>query len=317
MMNGPAVMTKLRIAFMGTPDFARVALKELVKAGHDVVCVYSQPPRPAGRGHKETPGPVHAWAADHGIEVRTPVSLKSDVEKQAFADLNLDVAVVAAYGLILPKAILDAPKMGCLNIHASLLPRWRGAAPIQRAILAGDDKTGVTIMQMDVGLDTGDMLLVDEIAITSATYANALHDDLAEMGGRLIVEALEKLPTGDLVATPQPENGVTYAAKLEKAEARLDFADDACVLERKIRAFTPWPGAYFDLGKERIKVQVAEIIADASGQPGEIIDDQLTIACGSSGALRPTRIQRSGKAAMDADAVLRGFDKLAQGVILA
>ncbi|MEQ5778297.1 methionyl-tRNA formyltransferase [Thalassospira sp. NFXS8] len=309
-------MTKLRIAFMGTPDFALVALQELVKAGHDVVCVYSQPPRPAGRGHKETPTPVHAWAADHGIEVRTPVSLKSDAEKQAFADLNLDIAVVAAYGLILPKAILDAPKMGCLNIHASLLPRWRGAAPIQRAILAGDAKTGVTIMQMDVGLDTGDMLLMDEIAITPETYASGLHDDLAEMGGRLIVEALEKLPAGQLSATVQPEDGVTYAAKLEKTEGKLDFTDDAALLERKIRAFTPWPGAYFDFGKERIKVQAARHIVDASGQPGEIIDDQLTIACGAGGGLRPTRIQRPGKAAMDTEAVLRGYDKLAKGVIV-
>ncbi len=307
-------MTKLRIAFMGTPDFALVALKQLVAAGHDVVCVYSQPPRPAGRGQKETPTPVHAWAQEQGIEVRTPVSLKSDDQKQAFADLDLDVAVVAAYGLILPKAILDAPKYGCLNIHASLLPRWRGAAPIQRAILAGDDKTGVTIMQMDVGLDTGDMLLVGDIPITSETYANALHDDLAELGGKLIVEALEKLPVGGFRATKQPEDGVTYAAKLEKSEAKLDFTDDAAALERKIRAFTPWPGAYFEFGKERIKVQAA-IVTDQSGPAGTILDDHLTIACGT-GALRPTRIQRPGKAVMDTDAVLRGYDKLAKGVVL-
>ncbi|WP_404423963.1 methionyl-tRNA formyltransferase [Thalassospira australica] len=307
-------MTKLRIAFMGTPDFALVALKELVAAGHDVVCVYSQPPRPAGRGQKETPTPVHAWALEQGIEVRTPVSLKSDDQKQAFADLDLDVAVVAAYGLILPKAILDAPKYGCLNIHASLLPRWRGAAPIQRAILAGDDKTGVTIMQMDVGLDTGDMLLVGEIPITSETYANALHDGLAELGGKMIVEALEKLPLGGLRAIKQPEDGVTYAAKLEKSEAQLDFTDDAAALERKIRAFTPWPGAYFEFGKERIKIQAA-IVTDQTGPAGTILDDNLTIACGT-GALRPTRIQRPGKAVMDTDAVLRGYDKLAKGLVL-
>lgn len=307
-------MTKLRIAFMGTPDFALVALKDLVAAGHDVVCVYSQPPRPAGRGHKETPSPVHAWAQGQGIEVRHPVSLKPDAEKQAFADLELDVAVVAAYGLILPKAILDAPKYGCLNIHASLLPRWRGAAPIQRAILAGDAATGVTIMQMDVGLDTGDMLLIRDIPITPETYANALHDDLAALGGEMIVEALAKLPKGALTATKQPEAGVTYAAKLERAEAKLDFNTDAASLERKIRAFTPWPGAYFELGKERIKVQAAESL-DQSGPIGEILDDALTIGCGS-GALRPTRIQRPGKAAMDADAVLRGYDKLAKGVVL-
>ncbi|WP_339858706.1 methionyl-tRNA formyltransferase [Thalassospira alkalitolerans] len=307
-------MTKLRIAFMGTPDFALVALKQLVGAGHDVVCVYSQPPRPAGRGQKETPSPVHGWAAEQGIEVRTPVSLKSDTEKQAFADLDLDVAVVAAYGLILPKAILDAPKYGCLNIHASLLPRWRGAAPIQRAILAGDTRTGVTIMQMDVGLDTGDMLLIRDIPIMSETYANALHDDLADLGGDMIVEALEKLPVGQLVAVKQPEDGVTYAAKLERAEAKLDFADDADALERKIRAFTPWPGAYFEFGKERIKVQAADVI-DQSGPVGTILDDDLTIACGK-GALRPTRIQRPGKSVMDTKEVLRGYHKLACGVVL-
>jgi methionyl-tRNA formyltransferase len=194
------------------------------------------------------------------------------------------------------------------------LPRWRGAAPIQRAILAGDDKTGVTIMQMDVGLDTGDMLLIGDIPITSETYANALHDDLAELGGKMIVEALEKLPGGGLSPTRQPEDGVTYAAKLEKSEAKLDFTDDAAALERKIRAFTPWPGAYFEFGKERIKVQAA-IVTDQSGPAGTILDDHLTIACGS-GALRPTRIQRPGKAVMDTDAVLRGYDKLAKGVVL-
>ena len=307
-------MTKLRIAFMGTPDFALVALKDLVASGHDVVCVYSQPPRPSGRGQKETPTPVHAWAQEQGIEVRTPVSLKSDAEKQAFSELDLDVAVVAAYGLILPKAILDAPKYGCLNIHASLLPRWRGAAPIQRAILAGDSATGVTIMQMDVGLDTGDMLSVGEIPITAETYANVLHDDLATLGGTMIVDALAKLQSGDLAPVKQPEEGVTYAAKLERAEAKLDFNDDASALERKIRAFTPWPGAYFELGKERIKVQAAEV-TDQTGPVGEILDDRLSIACGT-GALRPTRIQRPGKSVMDADAVLRGYDKLAKGVVL-
>ncbi len=202
----------------------------------------------------------------------------------------------------------------CLNIHASLLPRWRGAAPIQRAILAGDTRTGVTIMQMDVGLDTGDMLLIRDIPITSETYANALHDDLADLGGDMIVEALEKLPVGQFVAVKQPEDGVTYAAKLERAEAKLDFADDADALERKIRAFTPWPGAYFEFGKERIKVQAADVI-DQSGPVGAILDDDLTIACGK-GALRPTRIQRPGKSVMDTKEVLRGYHKLASGVVL-
>ncbi|MCC9621479.1 methionyl-tRNA formyltransferase [Thalassospira sp. MA62] len=307
-------MTKLRIAFMGTPDFARVALQELVASDHEIVCVYSQPPRPAGRGHKEKPSPVHAWAEDHRIEVRTPVSLKTPEAQQEFADLDLDVAVVAAYGLILPQAILDAPKYGCLNIHASLLPRWRGAAPIQRAILAGDEKTGVTIMQMDAGLDTGDMLLMRDIPITPDTYATALHDNLAILGGDMIVEALTKLPTGELRPTPQPEVGVTYAAKLHRSEAKLDFNEDAVALERKIRAFTPWPGAYFELGKERIKVQAADVI-EQSGPVGEILDDTLTIGCGEN-ALRPTRIQRPGKAAMDTEVVLRGYDKLGKGVVL-
>ncbi|MDP2700323.1 methionyl-tRNA formyltransferase [Thalassospira sp.] len=309
-------MTKLRLALMGTPDFALVALKAIVAAGHDVVCVYSQPPRPSGRGQKETPGPVHAWAAAQGIMVRTPVSLKSAEAQQEFADLELDVAVVAAYGLILPRAVLDAPKYGCLNIHASLLPRWRGAAPIQRAILAGDHETGVTIMQMDAGLDTGDMMLMRALPITNQTYASNLHDGLAALGGEMIVEVLATLPDGGVARTVQPEDGVTYAAKLDKSEAKLDFNDPAAVLERKIRAFTPWPGAFFEHAGERIKVQSAEIVPGTGGKPGEIMDDHLTIACGDGHALRPTRIQRPGKAVMDADAVLRGYDKFARGVIV-
>jgi len=296
----------VRIIYMGTPDFAVAPLAALLEAGHEVVCVYSQPPRPAGRGQKERLTPVHAFAAEKGIEVRTPKSLKGEPEQAEFADLNADLAVVAAYGLILPKPILDAPRLGCLNIHASLLPRWRGAAPIQRAILAGDAQTGVTIMQMDVGLDTGDMLLVDRLPITGETTASSLHDALMDMGAKLIVEAVEKIGGEGLPATKQPEEGVTYAAKLEKSEGCLDFSKPAIELERAVRAFTPWPGAYLDRGKDRIKVLDVEAV-NGSGAPGTVLDDALTIACGE-GALRLLKVQRAGKGPMEAEAFLRGYD---------
>jgi len=315
--DGESPLTKeflaVRIIYMGTPDFAVAPLAALIDAGHEIVCVYSQPPRPAGRGHKERLTPVHAFAEAKGIEVRTPKSLRNEDEQQAFAGLNADLAVVAAYGLILPKPILDAPKYGCFNIHASLLPRWRGAAPIQRAILAGDAETGVTIMQMDEGLDTGDMLLVDRVKITPETTASGLHDALMEMGARLIVEAVDKLAAGALTATPQPDEGVTYASKLEKGEGRLDFAKPAVELERAVRAFTPWPGAYFDRDKDRIKVLEVRG-TDQSGTPGTVLDDALTIACGE-GALQLLKVQRAGKAPMDAEAFLRGYD-LPKGTVL-
>jgi methionyl-tRNA formyltransferase len=300
----------LRIVFMGTPDFSVAILQSLIDAGHRICCVYSQPPRPAGRGHQERLSPVHAFAAGQGLVVRTPKSLRDAEAQAAFAELEADVGVVAAYGLILPKAILDAPRYGCLNVHASLLPRWRGAAPIQRAILAGDGLTGVTIMQMDQGLDTGAMLLTDCLAITESTNAASLHDALAAMGSRLIVDALAKLETGDLAATAQPAEGVTYAAKLAKDEGRLDWALPAVHLERAIRAFTPWPGAWFDHAGERFKVLAATVV-DGSASPGTLLDDRLTVACGTR-ALRLLKIQRSGKAALDAEAFLRGYP-LAKG----
>lgn len=292
----------MRLAFMGTPDFAVQSLLALAEAGHEIVAVYSQPPRPAGRGHKERPSPVQAAAEQRGWPVRTPRTLKSEEEQAAFRALGLDVAVVAAYGLILPKAILEAPLCGCLNVHASLLPRWRGAAPIQRAILAGDTTSGITIMLMDEGLDTGAMMLQESLPITAETTGESLHDELAALGARLIVKALQG---GHGTAQPQPEEGVTYADKLRRQEARLDWQRDAAELERQVRAFFPWPGAYFEVNGERIKVLAAEVTAD-SGPPGQVLDDSLTIAC-AEGALRPLRVQRAGKAPMETAALLRGF----------
>ena len=290
----------MRIAYMGTPEFALPALDALVAAGHDVVAVYTQPPRPANRGKALTPSPVHRRAEQLGIEVRTPVNFKDDADRAAFGALGLDIAVVAAYGLILPRAILDAPARGCLNIHASLLPRWRGAAPIQRAILAGDRETGVTIMQMERGLDTGPMLLAEATPIDAKT-AGELTEELARMGARLIVDALRDQPPGQ----PQPADGVTYAAKIDKAESRLDFAQSAELVERAVRAFNPVPGAWCELGGERVKLLAVEAV-EAGGPAGMVLDDRLTIACGH-GAVRPTMLQRAGKPAMAAEIALRGW----------
>ncbi|MBT0669619.1 methionyl-tRNA formyltransferase [Novosphingobium profundi] len=292
----------MRIIFMGTPDFAVPALEALAEAGHTIVAVYSQPPRPGGRrGRELTPTPVHKAAEARGFEVRTPVSLRGAEEQDAFAALEADVAIVAAYGLILPQAILDAPRLGCLNIHASILPRWRGAAPIQRAILAGDPTTGVTIMQMEAGLDTGPMLATLRTQIESKT-AGELTDELAERGAQLMVGTLRDLALHRPVT--QPEEGVTYAKKIEKAEARIDFSQGADVIERQVRAFMPAPGAFFELEGERYKVLAAKVV-EGSGTPGVTLDDALTIACGSL-ALRVTRIQRAGKPAMDTCDLLRG-----------
>jgi len=289
----------MKLVFMGTPDFSVPILDSLIEAGHQVVCVYSQPPRPAGRGHKEQLTPVHAFAHQRGIPVRTPKSLKSPEAQAEFAALDADVAVVAAYGLILPQAVLDAPRLGCLNVHASLLPRWRGAAPIQRAILAGDPETGVTIMQMDAGLDTGAMLLKESILLLPDATASWLHDMLAAMGARMIVEALGKLEDEiPLPATPQPAEGVTYAHKLAKEEGLLDWRQTAVELDRKVRALNPWPGVWFEMAGERIKVIEAAVMP-GSGVPGTVLDDQLSVACGKF-ALRPLRVQRAGKAAMTA-----------------
>ena len=303
----------LRLAFMGTPDFAVPALAELLEAGHDVAAVYTQPPRPAGRGHKLQPSPVEAFARARGLDVRSPTSFKSEAERAAFADLHVDAAVVAAYGLILPEAVLSAPEFGCFNIHASLLPRWRGAAPIQRAILAGDTETGVTIMQMEKGLDTGPMLLVERVPITASTTGGALHDKLSEIGAALMVRALGALERGTLTATPQPADGVTYAAKLTKDEARLDWAKPAGDLERQVRAFAPAPGAFFFAGETRLRVLAAEV-TKGEGAPGTVLDDVLTIACGQD-ALRLLTVQKAGKAPMSAADFLRG-NAVARGVIV-
>lgn len=296
----------LRIVYMGTPDFAVGPLAALLEAGHEVLAVYSQPPRPAGRGHKIQLSPVHAFAESKGIEVRTPRRLRTAEDQEAFAAFGADVAVVAAYGLILPKPVLDAPRHGCINIHASLLPRWRGAAPIQHAILAGDKESGVTVMQMDEGLDTGNMLLKEAVPITDETTASSLHDALAELASRLIVDALGKLEAGTLIPTPQPEEGATYAGKLRREDGRLDWRRSAVDLERQVRALTPWPGTWFLHGETVLKVSAAEVLAGAAGEPGEVLDDALTIACGE-GALRPTRIQRPGKAPVSVADLLRGY----------
>jgi methionyl-tRNA formyltransferase len=303
-----------RIAYMGTPDFSVAALAALIEAGHEVACVYSQPPRPAGRGKKDRPSPVHEFAAERGIEVRHPETLRDEAEQAAFAALDLDLAVVAAYGLILPKAILEAPRHGCLNIHASLLPRWRGAAPIQRAILAGDRISGVTIMRMDEGLDTGPMLLRESVTIGPKTNAGRLHDDLAAMGARMIVEALAKLEAGKLEETPQPEEGVTYAAKIDKAETRIDWSRPAAEIERQLRAFAPLPGAWFELDGERIRALAGSAVSGRE-KPGEALDDSLTVACGE-GAIRLELVQRAGKGAMDTAAFLRGRP-VPKGTVLA
>ena len=297
----------LRLVFMGTPDFAATALQALLSSSHEVVCVYSQPPRPAGRGHKEQKSPVHRLAEQHSIPVRTPRTLRDAQEQADFAALGADITVVAAYGLILPRPVLEAPRLGCINIHASLLPRWRGAAPIQRAIMAGDDKSGITIMRMEEGLDTGPMLLREEIPLDARTTGGSLHDALAALGGRLILPALDGLAAGSLADVVQPEDGVTYAAKLTRDEARLDWNRSADELERQIRAFAPAPGAWFDYQNERFKVLEAAVEPLSTAfAPGRIVDEHLGIAC-SDGVLRITRLQRAGKGPMDADAFLRGF----------
>lgn len=291
---------------MGTPDFAVVALRALHAAGHDIVAVYCQPPKPAGRGHQLQKTPVHLAAEALGLPVRHPKSLRNAEEQTAFAALKLDVAVVAAYGLILPQAILDAPRYGCLNIHGSLLPRWRGAAPLQRAILAGDSETGITIMHMDAGLDTGAMLLKGVVPITDATTTQSLHDDMATLGGRLIVEALAKLPKGELTATPQTEVGVCYAAKLTRDDGRIDWNRPAAEIERQIRALNPWPGCSFMLNGEPVKLIAAEVVSGLSGEAGCLLNQQFTVACGRD-ALRLLKIQKPGKPVMDAEAALRGM----------
>ncbi|WP_049645592.1 methionyl-tRNA formyltransferase [Candidatus Rhodobacter oscarellae] len=294
----------MRIIFMGSPEFSVPVLDALVAAGHEIACVYCQPPRPAGRGKKDRPTPVQARAETLGLSVRHPVSLKGAEAQADFAELAADVAVVVAYGLILPQAVLDAPRHGCLNIHASLLPRWRGAAPIHRAILAGDAETGVCIMQMEAGLDTGPVLLREATAITAEDTTARLHDRLSQIGAALIVTALGRLD--GLAAQPQPEAGVTYAAKIDKAEAEIDWTRPAVEIDRQIRGLSPFPGAWTLYRGERVKLLGSEL-AKGAGSPGEVLDGALSIACGA-GALRVTRLQRAGKGAMDAREVLRGWE---------
>lgn len=292
----------MRLVFMGTPDFSVQALNALVAAGHDIAAVYSQPPRRAGRGKKDRPSPVHARADALGIDVYTPVSLKGQDEQDVFAALNADVAVVVAYGLILPQAILDAPARGCLNIHASLLPRWRGAAPIHRAIMAGDAATGVCIMQMEAGLDTGPVLLRAETPIGETETTGELHDRLAALGAQQIVQALEQLDS--LVPVVQPDDGVTYAEKIDKAEAQIDWNRPAKDVAALIRALSPFPGAWTTLDNERVKLHGAHL-TEGSGLAGQTLDDAFRVACGA-GAVQITRAQRAGKTAQDVDTFLRG-----------
>jgi methionyl-tRNA formyltransferase len=291
----------MRLAFMGSPDFAVPALRALHAAGHEIAAVYCQRPKPAGRGYSLRPCPVQVEAERLGLSVRMPARLRdNEAELLAFAALGVDAAVVAAYGLILPQAMLDAPRRGCLNIHASLLPRWRGATPIQAAVLAGDAETGVTIMQLDAGLDTGPMLLQEAVPITPTTTAAMLHDTLATLGARLVLRTLVEAST----PVPQPEAGVTYAPKLNRGAGRIDWTRDAAAIERQVRAFDPWPGTFTVLRGVVLKVLKAEI-ADGAGHPGTTLDDELVVACGE-GALRLTRVQLAGRPAMPGEAFLRG-----------
>jgi methionyl-tRNA formyltransferase len=292
----------MRLAFMGTPDFAVPALDALLAAGHDIVAVYSQPPRPAGRGKALLPSPVQRRAEALGLEVRTPATLRDAAAQADFSALGLDAAVVAAYGLILPPPVLAAPRLGCLNIHASLLPRWRGAAPIQRAILAGDVTTGVCIMAMERGLDTGPVFARRETTIDGKT-AGELSDELAAIGAALMADVLARIDA--IAPEPQPDEGVTYAAKIDKAEARLDFGEPAESVERRIRAFNPTPGAYFEISGERVRI-LSALVSELSGEPGAVLDHGLTIACGS-GSIVPGLVQRAGRGVMRADELLRGF----------
>ena len=306
----------MRLVFMGTPDFS-VPVLDALNTHHEVVAVYAQPARPAGRGQKERLSPVHARALELGLPVLTPKGLKKPDVQAEFSAHKADVAVVAAYGLILPQSILDAPRLGCLNVHASLLPRWRGAAPIQRAIMAGDMQTGVTIMQMEAGLDTGPMLLHEALPIDDTTTAGALHDALSLIGARLICQALDQCVAGKIQPQAQPEAGVTYAAKIDKAEAMIKFDQPAETVLRHIHGLSPFPGAYVELSGQRLKILQAELIANddaAEVVPGTVLDDRLTIAC-DNGALRPMVVQRAGKGPVDVDSFLRGF-KLPRGTCL-
>jgi methionyl-tRNA formyltransferase len=308
------------LVYMGTPAFAATILAALIEAGHRILAVYTQPPRPAGRGHRPQPSPVQLLAAQHRLAVRSPVSLRTPEAQAAFTELGAEAAVVAAYGLILPGSILRAPRLGCLNVHASLLPRWRGAAPIQRALLAGDTMTGITIMQMEEGLDTGPILMQQTVSIAPGTTAAGLSAELAVLGGRLILTALDGIADGTLLPQPQPEDGVTYARKIGREDGRLDWRQAAASLERQVRALDPWPGVYFESPgrhgeSERVRVLAAIALPGESGSvPGTVLDDNLSIACGE-GTFRPLRLQRPGRAPLDTPAFLRGFP-IAAGTVL-
>jgi methionyl-tRNA formyltransferase len=300
---------------MGTPAFAATILGALIDAGHNILAVYTQPPRPAGRRQRVQASPVQLLAEQHRIPVRTPVTLRDEPEQAAFAVLDADAAVVAAYGLILPRGMLAAPRLGCLNVHASLLPRWRGAAPIQRALLAGDRETGITIMQMDEGLDTGPILLQQRVPIAADATATGLSAELAVLGGRLLLAALDGVANGRLVARPQPSDGVTHAPKIRREEGRLDWALPSEELERRVRALDVWPGAFFETGAERIRVHAAmDLPGPAGGVPGTVLDEHLSVACGE-GVLRLLRVQRPGRVELDTPAFLRGFP-IAPGTVL-
>ncbi|MGR3614909.1 MAG: methionyl-tRNA formyltransferase [Paracoccaceae bacterium] len=293
----------MRLIFMGTPDFSVPVLEALVDAGHEIAAVYCQPPRPAGRGKKERPSPVHARALELALNVKHPVSLKGANEQAEFAALEADAAVVVAYGLLLPQVVLDAPRLGCLNIHASLLPRWRGAAPIHRAIMAGDTATGICIMQMEAGLDTGPVLLRQETPIDHTETTGTLHDRLSDMGAQMIVDALQNLP--ELTPQVQPEGGVTYASKIDKAEAKVDWSRSAVEIDHQIRGLSPFPGAWTEIEGQRVKL-LASCVVNRGGPAGEVLDDELTVAC-ANGAVSLRRLQRAGKGAQDREIFLRGF----------
>ncbi|MEY4879665.1 MAG: hypothetical protein RJB62_1134 [Pseudomonadota bacterium] len=293
----------LRLAFMGTPDFAVPTLAELIGAGHEIVCVYTRAPRPKGRGLELEKSPVHVFAEAMGVEVRTPVSLKSPDEQDAFVALNLDAAIIVAYGLLLPKAVLDAPKLGCFNLHGSLLPRWRGAAPIQRAVMAGDSETGVMVMRMEEGLDSGPVLMAERVPVARKT-SGMLHDELAQLGANLMHRAMGAIERGAANETPQPAEGVTYAKKITRDDTKIDWTKSAAEIDCQIRGLSPFPGAWFEAKGERIKVLFAEPVS-GNGTPGNILTENL-IACGE-GALKFLTVQRAGRAAIDAASFWRGF----------
>ncbi len=299
----------MRIAFLGTPDFAVPALAALAAAGHEIAAVYSQPPAPRGRGQILRPSPVQAFADSHGYLVRTPASMRDPAEVAAFAALGLDAAVVVAFGQILIREVLEAPRLGCFNLHGSLLPRWRGAAPIQRAIMAGDRFSGVQVMRMSEGLDEGPVLMGEQVRIDALETAGSLHDRLAPIGAALLVRALDAVARGEAVETPQAEDGVTYARKIRKSETRIDWTRPAIEVDRHIRGLSPFPGAWTEAPGERGPVRTKVLLCqceDGEGDPGQVLDDRLLVACGE-GAVRLLRAQREGRAAQDADAFLRGF----------